>query len=132
MHDATPTALSQVAEQAGDVAELLSALANGPRLLIMCHLATAGELPVGAIVSRIGLSQSALSQHLAKLRERGLVAYRRDRQSLYYRVADPRVLRVLDLLHELYCPGLGVAEPGTFPDPARSPATIERTCQGAL
>jgi DNA-binding transcriptional ArsR family regulator len=98
--------IADIAVHAEEVAELLSALANGPRLLIMCHLAAAGELPVGTLVSRIGLSQSALSQHLAKLRERKLVAYRRDRQSLHYRIADPKVLRVLELLHELYCPEL--------------------------
>ena len=83
-----------------------AALANGPRLLLLCHLAVAGELPVGVLVERIGLSQSAVSQHLAKLRQRGLVEYRRDGLMLHYRVADPKVLRVLHLLHELYCPEL--------------------------
>ena len=106
MKDSLPPAVSDIADHAEEVAELLSALASGPRLLIMCHLAAAGELPVGALVNRIGLSQSALSQHLAKLRQRNLVAYRRDRQTLNYRIADPRVLRLLELLHELYCPEL--------------------------
>lgn len=106
MEQALAPPLADIAVHADEVAGLLSALANGPRLLIMCHLAAAGELPVGGLVSRIGLSQSALSQHLAKLRQRGLVAYRRDRQSLHYRIADLKVLRVLELLHELYCPEL--------------------------
>ena len=73
MEQALAPPLADVAVHADEAAELLSALANGPRLLIMCHLAAAGELPVGALVSRIGLSQSALSQHLAKLRQHGAV-----------------------------------------------------------
>lgn len=92
-------------------AALMRALSNGPRLLIMCHLAASGELPVGALVDRVGLSQSALSQHLAKLREQKLVTFRREAQSLYYQVADPRALRVLELLHDIFCPELG-KEPG--------------------
>jgi ArsR family transcriptional regulator, virulence genes transcriptional regulator len=99
--------LADVASHVEEVAGLLAALANGPRLLLLCHLAAAGELPVGVLVERIGLSQSAVSQHLAKLRERGLVAYRRDGLMLHYRIADPKVLRLLQLLHELYCPELG-------------------------
>lgn len=87
-------------------AALMRALSNGSRLLILCHLAASGELPVGALVERIGISQSALSQHLAKLREQGLVAFRRDSQTLHYRVADPRALQVLELLHSIYCPDL--------------------------
>jgi DNA-binding transcriptional ArsR family regulator len=87
-----------------EAAALLRALSNGPRLLIMCHLAAAGELPVGALVERVGLSQSALSQHLARLRDQDLVAYRREAQSLHYRIADQRALRVLELLHDIFCP----------------------------
>ena len=90
-------------------AALMRALSNGPRLLIMCHLAAAGELPVGALVERLGLSQSALSQHLAKLREQELVAFRREAQSLHYRIADPRAFRVLELLHDIFCPDLSQA-----------------------
>ncbi len=89
-----------------EAAGLMRALSNGPRLLIMCHLAAAGELPVGALVQRVGLSQSALSQHLAKLREQELVEFRREAQSLHYRIADPRALRVLELLHDIFCPEL--------------------------
>jgi ArsR family transcriptional regulator, virulence genes transcriptional regulator len=106
MEQALASPIADIADQADEVAALLSALANGPRLLVMCHLAAAGELPAGDLVSRIGLSQSALSQHLAKLRQRRLVAYRREGQSLLYRIADPKVLRVLELMHELYCPEL--------------------------
>lgn len=105
MEQASTFPLMDMASRAHDVARLLGALANGPRLLVMCHLST-GELPVGALVERVGISQSALSQHLAKLREQGLVDFRREGQMLRYRIADPKVLRVLEVLHELYCPEL--------------------------
>lgn len=98
--------MADMAENSEAAAELLRALSNGPRLLIMCHLAASGELPVGALVERVGLSQSALSQHLAKLRDQDLVAYRREAQSLHYRIADQRALRVLELLHGMFCPEL--------------------------
>ncbi len=98
--------LAAMTASAGEAAALMRALSNNSRLLILCHLAAAGELPVGSLVERIGISQSALSQHLAKLRQQGLVAYRRDSQTLYYRVADPRALQVLELLHSIYCPRL--------------------------
>lgn len=98
--------LADMSANSEEAAALLRALSNGPRLLIMCHLAVAGELPVGALVDRVGLSQSALSQHLARLREQDLVAYRREAQSLHYRIADPRALRVLELLHDIFCPDI--------------------------
>ena len=69
---------SDMAARAGEAAALMKALSNEHRLLILCHLIVAGELPVGTIVERVGLSQSALSQHLARLRDEGLVAFRRE------------------------------------------------------
>jgi DNA-binding transcriptional ArsR family regulator len=96
--------LADLTDKSAEAAELLRALSSGPRLLILCHLAAAGELAVGQLVERVGLSQSALSQHLAKLREQGLVAYRREAQSLRYRVADPGVLRLLQVLQQMFCP----------------------------
>ncbi|MGB3377704.1 ArsR/SmtB family transcription factor [Allopontixanthobacter sediminis] len=99
--------LSAMVEKSEEAAALMRALSSGPRLLILCHLAASGELPVGALVERVGLSQSALSQHLAKLREQELVTFRRESQSLHYRIADPNALRVLELLHEIFCPELG-------------------------
>lgn len=102
----TQELLEQMTAKSKEAADLMRALSNGPRLLIMCHLAAAGELSVGALVDRIGISQSALSQHLGKLREQYLVTYRRDGQSLHYRIADPRAVKVLEVLHELFCPEL--------------------------
>ena len=111
MEQVSTLPLIDMADRTREVAGLLGALANGPRLLVMCHLAAAGELPVGALVERVGISQSALSQHLAKLREQGLVAYRREGQVLRYHIADPKVLHVLEVLHELYCPELENGRP---------------------
>jgi ArsR family transcriptional regulator, virulence genes transcriptional regulator len=99
--------LGPFAEQAAEVAALLRMLANESRLLVLCHLAEREELSVGDLVERIGLSQSALSQHLAKLREQGLVATRKEAQCVFYRISDPRTQQVLTLLHDLFCPELG-------------------------
>lgn len=90
--------------KAGEAATLLRALANEQRLLILCHLVSAGEMNVGALGEAIGLSQSALSQHLAKLREQGIVAFRREAQTLFYHVADDKAERVLMLLRDIFCP----------------------------
>lgn len=97
----------QFEAQAAEAVGLLKALANQPRLLVLCHLAEGQELAVGDLAGRVGLSQSALSQHLAKLREQNLVTTRKDAQTVYYSVCDPKAVQVLTLLHELYCPDLG-------------------------
>jgi ArsR family transcriptional regulator len=89
--------------RAGDVADVLGALANDRRLLILCKLVEDGEATVGALADAVGLSQSALSQHLARMREEGIVAFRRDAQTLWYRIADPRIESLLATLHRLYC-----------------------------
>jgi len=83
-------------------AAMLRALSHEARLLVLCEL-TAGECTAGELVERSGLSQSALSQHLAKLRDEGLVETRREAQSIFYRIADPKTARVLSVLHEIYC-----------------------------
>ena len=96
-------ALKKLAKQAGEAAQLLKMLANEKRLLILCFLAVRGEMTVGELVGVVKLSQSALSQHLAKLRADGLVEFRRTSQTLHYRVADPRALRLLEVLKAIYC-----------------------------
>ena len=90
-------------EQAAEAAALLKTLSNESRLLVLCHLIDAGEVSVGDLNVRIGLSQSALSQHLAKLRDDGLVATRKEAQTVYYRICDPRAQQMLALLHDLFC-----------------------------
>ena len=97
---------SDFTRQAGEASRLLKALSNESRLLVLCFLVE-GELSVGELTERVGLSQSALSQHLAKLREEGLVATRKKSQSVFYRVCDPKAEQVLALLHQIYCPELG-------------------------
>jgi DNA-binding transcriptional ArsR family regulator len=87
---------------ASDAARLLKALANDHRLLILCMLVD-GEHSVGEMNERLPLSQSALSQHLAKLRADGLVATRRESQTLYYHIADERVGDLLNALYDIYC-----------------------------
>src|SRR5690349_18939268 len=91
-------------QRAAEAARLLKLLANENRLLILCRLAVEREMPVGEIASAVGLSQSALSQHLAKMREEGLVATRREAQTIHYRIADPDTRRILALLKSIYCP----------------------------
>lgn len=88
--------------QADKAERLLKALANRQRLMILCELHQ-GERSVAAINSAVPLSQSALSQHLARLREEGLVATRRQSQVIYYSIASPEAGRVVALLYELYC-----------------------------
>jgi ArsR family transcriptional regulator, virulence genes transcriptional regulator len=94
--------LQQMRASAGDAARLLKALANEHRLLVLCHLLE-GERSVGQLNAELDLSQSALSQHLAVLREDGLVATRRESQTIYYRVASAAVSGVLAALHGIYC-----------------------------
>ncbi len=92
-----------LAAQAAAAARMLKLLGNENRLLILCSLAAQREMKVGDIVEAVGLSQSALSQHLALLRADGLVAFRRESQTLYYRISDPRAARLLKLLKDMYC-----------------------------
>lgn len=86
-----------------DVADVLRALANERRLQILCVLMEQDETNVGTLVSRIGISQSALSQHLAKMRDEGILAFRRESQTLWYRIADARIRELMAELYRLYC-----------------------------
>lgn len=92
--------------QAGDAVQLLKGFAHTTRFLVLCQLWD-HELSVGELNERIDVSQSVLSQHLAILREDGLVHTRRDAQTIFYRLADPKAARVLELLRDLYCPPTG-------------------------
>ncbi len=89
--------------RATEVAGILGAVANERRLMVLCKLVEWGEANVTTLADAIGLSQSALSQHLAKLREEGIVAFRRDSQTLWYRIADPRIEELFASLHRLFC-----------------------------
>lgn len=98
------SALPDLQTHAAEAAALLRQLANPRRLLLLCHLAAEGEVTVGALAGRVGLSQAALSQHLMRLRADGLVDRRRAGTRLFYRIADPRVRRLMSALHGLFCP----------------------------
>ena len=86
-----------------EVADVLRSLANERRLQILCVLMEREETNVGTLVSRIGISQSALSQHLAKMRDEGILAFRRESQTLWYRIVDPRIRELMAELYRLYC-----------------------------
>lgn len=88
---------------AAEVSGVLKAVGNERRLLVLCQLAVHGEMSVGALTQAVGLSQSALSQHLARLRSQGAVVSRRHGQTIFYRIADARIEALLTQLYGLYC-----------------------------
>lgn len=94
--------LEKMEKNAAKAAAFLKQLANEHRLLVLCALA-GQELSVTELNLRVPLSQSALSQHLAGLREAGLVVTRKEAQTVFYRLKSESVMRVIDVLHELYC-----------------------------
>lgn len=94
--------VDELRSQADEAASFLKSIANDRRLIILCELAK-GERTVGELEVVVELSQSALSQHLAKLRDAGLVATRRESQSIYYSLADTGVSQVIGVLHDVYC-----------------------------
>jgi DNA-binding transcriptional ArsR family regulator len=94
--------LAEVQAHAGSAAQLLKALANEQRLLVLCSLID-GERSVGEINARVSLSQSALSQHLALLREAGIVTTRREAQTVWYGLAAGPAQLVMSALYEAFC-----------------------------
>ncbi|EGP09574.1 transcriptional regulator, ArsR family [Bradyrhizobiaceae bacterium SG-6C] len=90
--------------QAAEVAAILRELGNERRLMILCKLVEWGEANVSALAEAVGLRQSALSQHLARMRDEKLVTFRRESQVLWYRIADPRIEQLLSTLQGLFCP----------------------------
>jgi DNA-binding transcriptional ArsR family regulator len=94
--------LADLAVHASEAESLLKALSNRNRLMILCALSE-GELSVTALNERVPLSQSALSQHLATLRRGGMVATRRESQTIYYRLDDPKVGVIIEALHGMFC-----------------------------
>ncbi len=97
------THADRTAFEASAATTLLRALANERRLVILCQLGE-GEMSVGALQAALGLSQSALSQHLALLREEGILATRRQSQTIFYRIADPAAVKVIATLASIFCP----------------------------
>ncbi|EAR10471.1 ArsR/SmtB family transcription factor [Reinekea blandensis] len=94
--------IAELENNATDAAALLKALSNESRLLILCNLVS-GEKSVGELNERIPLSQSALSQHLARLRKDALVTIRKEAQTVYYRISSPEAEKVIEVLYNAYC-----------------------------
>jgi DNA-binding transcriptional ArsR family regulator len=94
--------LEELAPRAAEAEAFLKAMANRYRLMILCQLHQ-GEKSVTTLQGGVGLSQSALSQHLARLREDGLVKTRRESQTIFYSLATPNVSELIALLYRLYC-----------------------------
>ena len=92
---------TDLADHTNVAAALLSAMANPKRLLILCSLEK-GEVAVGVLATQVGLSQSALSQHLSKLRAQKLVKTRRDAQTIYYSSTSEPVMKILATLEDIY------------------------------
>lgn len=85
-----------------EASKVLKSLANPHRLMILCLLSQ-GELSVGELAEHVALDQSPLSQHLARLRNEGIVESRKDSLVVYYKIVDPKIQEILELLHALYC-----------------------------
>jgi ArsR family transcriptional regulator, virulence genes transcriptional regulator len=96
-------AADALGKNAAMVAGLLRVLANERRLIILCALTQNKEMNVTALAAAAGSSQSALSQHLAQMRVARIVSYRREGQTLWYRIADPRIATLMARLESLFC-----------------------------
>ncbi|MFD2179886.1 ArsR/SmtB family transcription factor [Veronia pacifica] len=94
--------LKKMQENSPKAVTLLKAMANERRLIILCHL-LGGEISVGVLSEKLGLSQSALSQHLAWLRRDELVSTRKEAQTVYYSLKSVEVKEMISMLYQLYC-----------------------------
>ncbi|HEU5047578.1 MAG TPA: metalloregulator ArsR/SmtB family transcription factor [Rickettsiales bacterium] len=97
-----PVGMEAMQRNAAKAEAMLKLLANAKRLMILCHLVK-GEKSVGQLVEIIGLSQSALSQHLARMRDQGLVEADKQGQMVFYRICNPEVEAILSTLYLIYC-----------------------------
>lgn len=95
--------LSELQMHAQEAANLLKALANENRLMILCSLLD-GEMSVTALNERVPLSQSSLSQHLGSLREAGVVTTRKESQTVFYRLQGNEATSIIAVLQSIYCP----------------------------
>ena len=94
--------LDKMQESAKTASELLKLLGHPDRLMVLCQL-KAGEQSVGQLSQSVGIKQSALSQHLARMLHLGVVDSRRDAQTIYYSISGEKVTKVVSLMYELYC-----------------------------
>jgi DNA-binding transcriptional ArsR family regulator len=94
--------LEKMQSSAADVSDLLKLLGHPDRLMVLCQLKF-GEQSVGELSRNLGVKQSPLSQHLARMRHEGVVTSRRDAQTMYYSITDPKIAQVISVLYDLYC-----------------------------
>lgn len=94
--------LARMKQNVGRAESMLKVLANGNRLMILCNLVE-GRMTVSELLERLDLSQSALSQHLARMREEGLIASDKQGQQVYYSILAPEVRAILSTLYLVYC-----------------------------
>lgn len=109
-----------MAAKAEQAARLLATLAHSKRLLALCHMLR-GEVSVGRLAEMIDLSPTALSQHLARMRDLQLVETRREGQTIYYRLASPEVAALLQTLYGIYCAPSATTPPAVAASPAPAP-----------
>ena len=108
----TPMDLGQMRRAADAAGRLMKALSNPDRLLLLCQLSQ-GEMRVGELEALVGIAQPTLSQQLGVLREEGLVTTRREGKNIYYAIASPQALAVMNTLFEQFCaPHNGTPEQG--------------------
>ena len=100
--DTTPTELDVVVEKAKSASNFLKAISHEGRLMILCHLVS-GEKSVTELEDLISARQAAVSQQLSRLRLEGLVVPRRDGKTIYYRLADDKPKRILEVIYDLFC-----------------------------
>lgn len=94
--------IKKLKKSAGEASRFLKSIANQHRLLILCLLSQ-NEMNVTRLIDEVDISQTSMSQHLLKLREEGLIDFRREHRELYYYIADPNVLKIIRVLHDIYC-----------------------------
>ena len=97
----------QMASAAAQASELMRTLGHKDRLMILCHLIS-GEKSVGGLAGLLEIPQSPLSQHLARMRKENLVTTRREAQTIFYSIASDEAMRMVELMHELYCSESGM------------------------
>lgn len=108
--------ISELETNAGQATAFLKALSHPKRLLVLCNLVD-GEVTSGELAERLGISHPNLSQHLARLKSEKLVETRRTATTIYYRISDPRIGKIINVLFEMFCApeAKGIAEPVTQP-----------------
>lgn len=103
IHANDQATLAEFVENAKNASQFLKTLSHESRLLILCHLSS-GEKSVSELESLIAVRQAAVSQQLARLRLEGFVSTRREGKTIYYSLLDTRVIQILDVVSDIFCP----------------------------